>query len=74
MLPHTHTHMERNPGHQDFTTHTCTHTVHTVTYAHTHAHTQARPHTGGSLVGSWALDGNRHDLAMVVPRGEMSDS
>ena len=24
----------------------------------------------GSAVRSWALDGDRHDLVMVVPRGE----
>ena len=33
---HTHTHMEHNPGRQDFTTHTRTHTPHTVTHARTH--------------------------------------
>jgi len=50
MLPHTHTHMERNPGRQDFTTHTRTHAPHTGTHAHartqslahTHAHTQTQ--------------------------------
>ena len=52
-LPHTHsdTHMERNPGRQDFTTHTRRHTPHTVTHAHTrtqsHAHTHAHTHTQG---------------------------
>jgi len=42
-------HMERNPGRQDFTTHTRTHTPHTVTHTHTrtlsHAHTHAHTHT-----------------------------
>jgi len=28
----------------------------------------------GSVVRSWALDGDRHDLAMVVPRGETSET
>ena len=28
----------------------------------------------GSEVRSWALDGDRHDLAMVVPRGETGDT
>ena len=35
-LTHTHTHMERNPDYQDFTTHTRAHTPHNVTHAHTH--------------------------------------
>jgi len=49
-LPHTHSHMERNPGRQDFTTHTRTLTPHTVTrthahyYMHTHTHTQGQSH------------------------------
>jgi len=46
---HTHTHMERNPGRQDFTTHTRSLTPHTVTHAHTHtlshAHIHAHTHT-----------------------------
>jgi len=50
-LSHTHTHVERNPGRQDFTIHTRTHTVHTVTHAHTrthtHEHAHARTHTQG---------------------------
>jgi len=28
----------------------------------------------GSAVWSWALDGDRHDLAMVVPRGETGET
>ena len=36
--------MERNPGRQDFTTHTRTHTPHTMTHAHTHTHTQGHVH------------------------------
>jgi len=44
-------HMERNPGRQDFTTHTRTLTPHTVTHACTrtlsHAHTHAHTHTQG---------------------------
>jgi len=28
----------------------------------------------GSAVWSWALDGDRHNLAMVVPRGETSET
>jgi len=48
-LTYTHTQMERNPGRQDFTTHTRTHTPHTVTHAYTrtlsHAHTHAHTHT-----------------------------
>ena len=50
-LPHTHTHMERNPGRQDFTTNTRTHTPHTGTHAHARtqslAHTHAHAHTQG---------------------------
>jgi len=50
-LPHTHTHMERNPGRQDFTTHTRAHTPHTVTHAHARTqslvHTHAHTHTQG---------------------------
>ena len=50
---HTVTHMERNPGRQDFTTHTRTHTPHTVTHAHTctlsHAHTHTHSHTQGQV-------------------------
>ena len=49
--PHTHTHMERNPGRQDFTTNTRTHTPHTGTHAHARtqslAHTHAHAHTQG---------------------------
>ena len=36
--------MKRNPGCQDFTTHTRTHTVHTVTHAHTRTHTHTHTH------------------------------
>jgi len=28
----------------------------------------------GSAVWSWALDGDRRDLAMIVPRGETSET